>query len=167
MNRTSANGTRRRPAHDHGTVAEVLVFAVAILFGVAAAVVGLNRNVIDPRTDRFGGVSNSTTAPTVVSSFGTLTGRVTAAPTCPVERLDHPCPPAPVVATVQAKSREGRVIRSTRTDATGGYSMRVPVGEYRMIAQATKPSARCEAMNAKVVADHTTRASISCDTGIR
>src|SRR5438552_3559846 len=51
---------------------------------------------------------------------GVVTGRVTAGPTCPVERVGHPCPPRPVVADVQARAA-GRVVASTRSRADGTY----------------------------------------------
>src|SRR5438477_11763732 len=49
---------------------------------------------------------------------GVVTGRVTAGPTCPVERIDHPCPPRPVVADVQARAA-GRVVAWTRSNLQG------------------------------------------------
>jgi len=103
---------------------------------------------------------------TEARSIGTLTGRVTAAPTCPVERANHPCQPAPVSATVQAK-RDGRVIASTHTDASGGYRVQLRPGAYTVVAVPAKAFARCSPVNATVKVNRVTRAAISCDTGIR
>jgi hypothetical protein len=108
------------------------------------------------------GASMSTSA----LSTGTLTGRVSAGPTCPVERADHPCPPSPVSATVQAKER-GRVIASTHTDANGRYRLQLRAGKYTVVAATSKPLPHCAPIKATVRANHTTRAPISCDTGIR
>jgi hypothetical protein len=110
-----------------------------------------------------GGSTSTGTPPTA-----TLAGRVTAGPTCPVERLDHPCPPAPVSATVQARSRKGgRVVASTRTDADGRYRLRLRAGAYTLVAVTTKPFPRCSPVNVTARANHTVRAAIVCDTGIR
>ena len=101
------------------------------------------------------------------SATGTLTGRVTAGPTCPVERSGHPCPPAPVSATVQARTVHGHVVSSTHTDNNGRYRLRLRPGRYNLVAITTKPFPRCSPVNVKVSADLTTRTPISCDTGIR
>ena len=100
-------------------------------------------------------------------STGILTGRVTAGPTCPVERVDHPCPPEPVSATVQARATHGLVVASTHTDANGGYRLKLRPGAYTAVAVTSKPLPRCSPTNVTVTANHTTRAAISCDTGIR
>jgi hypothetical protein len=108
----------------------------------------------------------ATTTPSAVAT-GTLTGRVIAGPTCPVERPGHPCPPRPVSATVQAKTYTGRTVASTHTDKDGRYRLKVPVGTYTIVAVTPKPFPRCSPVSVAVSANHETRAGISCDTGIR
>jgi hypothetical protein len=107
------------------------------------------------------GTSSST------ASTATLTGYVTAGPTCPVERADHPCPPTPVAATVQAQSASGRVVASAHTDRNGRYLLRLRVGSYTVVALTAKMLPRCSPVKVTVWANRTTRAIISCDTGIR
>jgi hypothetical protein len=97
---------------------------------------------------------------------GVFAGRVTAGPTCPVERVDHPCPPSPVVAEVQARIA-GRVIARTRSHPDGSYQLRLPPGTYTVIALARGTTPRCAPVEVTIAASNTTSANISCDTGIR
>ena len=109
-----------------------------------------------------GSSSNAST-----QSTGTLSGRVTAGPTCPVERVGHPCPPAPVSATVLAKNADGTVVGTTHTDKDGRYRLRLPPGSYKLLAVTPMPLPRCPPVNVNVSASRTTRVGISCDSGIR
>jgi hypothetical protein len=71
------------------------------------------------------------------SSAGTPTGgvrgRVTAGPTCPVERQGTPCPPAPWTGTVRATATDGSTFDTT-TDAQGAYMLQLPDGTYTVTA---------------------------------
>ena len=100
------------------------------------------------------------------ASTGTVTGRVTAGPTCPVERAGHPCPPEPVSAVVQAHAGE-RVAASAHTDAHGRYTLHLPAGGYTLIAVTKHPLPRCSPRDVTVRNSQLTRAPITCDTGIR
>jgi len=101
------------------------------------------------------------------TSTGTLVGRVTAGPTCPVERVGHPCPPAPVSATVRATTAQGRVVGSVHTDRMGGYRLELRPGAYTLIVVMKGSLPRCSPVAASVRANQTSRTAISCDTGIR
>jgi hypothetical protein len=101
-----------------------------------------------------------------VTATGVATGRVTASPTCPVERIGHPCPPRPVVADVQARAA-GRVVASTRSHADGTYRLELAGGTYTVGAVTQNMLPRCVAQTVTVTPNQTTRAAISCDTGIR
>jgi hypothetical protein len=98
-------------------------------------------------------------------STGTVTGKVTAGPTCPVERAGHPCPPAPVSAQVVARRRGFSA--STHTDAHGRYTLHLPAGTYSLAAVTKQQLPRCTPRNVTVHANAVTRAPITCDTGIR
>jgi hypothetical protein len=99
-------------------------------------------------------------------ALGYLTGRVTAAPTCPVERIGHPCPPRPVIAQVQARAGD-RVVASSRSDSDGSYRLELPGGTYMLAATTHNVFPRCTARTVTVTPAHTTSADITCDTGIR
>lgn len=112
------------------------------------------------------GGSRSGTSPTTRLTLGVVTGRVTAGPTCPVERVGHPCPPRPVVAEVQARA-EARVVASARSGADGTYGLELPGGTYSIVAVTKNMLPRCVPRTVTVTAAHTTTGDITCDTGIR
>jgi hypothetical protein len=97
---------------------------------------------------------------------GVVTGRVTAGPTCPVERVGDPCPPKPVVAEVQAHAA-GRVIASTRSSTDGMYRLKLRGGTYTVVATVQTVFPHCAPRTVTVIPAHTIRGDISCDTGIR
>jgi len=101
------------------------------------------------------------------ASTATVSGRVTASPTCPVERPNHPCPPAPVSATVQVTNSHGKVVASTQTDAKGRYHLQLREGTYTLAAVTPSVLPRCSPVSVTVSAGGTNRVDISCDTGIR
>ena len=107
------------------------------------------------------------TEPSTPSSppTGVVTGRVTAGPTCPLERAGSPCPERPVVAEVQAQAA-GQMIASTRSGTDGTYRLELPDGTYTVVA-ITPDVLPCADRTVTVADTQTTIADISCDTGIR
>ena len=93
-------------------------------------------------------------------------GRVTAGPTCPVERPDQPCPPRPVDARVDAFA-DNRQVAGTQTDTDGRYALTLSPGKYTLMATTGGELPRCSPTEVTVVANQVTTADISCDTGIR
>lgn len=102
-----------------------------------------------------------------VAQASTVYGSVTAGPTCPVERIDQPCPPRPVQTTVQATSIAGGTGGSATTDDEGRYQMSLPPGRYILSAQSGAVFPQCQPIEVAVIPNSATRADISCDTGIR
>jgi hypothetical protein len=97
---------------------------------------------------------------------GTVSGTVDAGPTCPVERVDHPCLPRPVSATVEVRDARGRMAASTRSDARGRFRLKLPPGTFRLrILTGVLP--RCPVVTVRVRAARSVRAVVHCDTGIR
>jgi hypothetical protein len=94
-------------------------------------------------------------------------GRATAGPTCPVERIDHPCPPRPIRPTIQVLNADGRIAATTRTDAHGWYTVRLAPGEYVLHVATTSILPRCPDTPVSVGTPPPSRADIHCDTGIR
>jgi hypothetical protein len=97
---------------------------------------------------------------------GTVHGTVSAGPTCPVERVGKPCPPRPVVATIQASARD-RVVASTPSAADGSYRLELPTGAYTISAVTSTPFPRCSPREVNIIAAKTIEVDLSCDTGIR
>jgi len=115
---------------------------------------------------------------------GTLTGDVVAGPTCPVERAEDPCRPRPVAdreVTIQVQSRAGAAtpvratpvpatVATTKTDANGHFSVRVPPGDYTVrvaIIPGTVGMRQDMPADVSVAAGQTAYIKITLDTGIR
>ena len=95
-----------------------------------------------------------------------IIGTVTAAPICPVERIDTPCPPQPVSAPINLQNVEGRTIATTKSTVDGRYELSAPAGRYTIIVK-TDVFPRCPATPATVTLHQLTTVDVSCDSGIR
>ena len=109
---------------------------------------------------------SSTTSASRASA--TVSGKVKAGPTCPVEQLAKPCPDRPLVNfVVEASTPSGNVAGSARTGRSGRYSIAVAPGRYRLTVVAAKVMPRCPVVAVTVKTGGATRADFTCDTGIR
>lgn len=59
-----------------------------------------------------------------------LVGRVVAGPTCPVETVGSPCPPAPVEGATVELWHGSEVVARTRTAADGAFRLSAGPGDY-------------------------------------
>lgn len=105
--------------------------------------------------------------PTLAPSPSIVQGRITAGPTCPVEQIGHPCPPAPVVETIEARDQDGQTIATTRSQSDGSYSLQLQPGSYVLVVVTESIFPSCTPVDVTVTAGASTTADISCDTGIR
>lgn len=96
-----------------------------------------------------------------------IVGRITAGPTCPVVRSDQPCPPHPVVATVEAVDPTGNVAGMTTTDDAGRYAIHLAPGSYTLHVSIEGPFPRCHESGVTVAPGPPLTVNIDCDTGIR
>jgi hypothetical protein len=97
-------------------------------------------------------------------------GRVTAGPTCPVERYppDPACAPRPVQTAIKIKSLpEREFVKTIHSGEKGYFRARLAPGRYRLIPRSGKPYPRCEPKDVTVAKGSFTRVSLGCDTGIR
>ena len=92
---------------------------------------------------------------------------MSAGPTCPVERVDSPCPPRPLSAEIDARDASGHLTGSTRSGSDGQYRLALPPGTYTLTVAAPGPFPRCPTPTATVIAGKVAMLDISCDTGIR
>ena len=60
-------------------------------------------------------------------------GLVILAPTCPVERIGQVCQ-APLATTVEIQTAAGRPLTTTHSGADGRFSIALPPGDYRILA---------------------------------
>jgi predicted small secreted protein len=101
----------------------------------------------------------------------TVSGRVTAGPTCPVQSAspDPACDDRPVPAVLRVEDDAGREVATVRADADGGFSVDLPPGDYRIIPQPVDGIlGTAEPMEVTVEADRPLGGLvIAYDTGIR
>ena len=111
--------------------------------------------------------------PGIASSAGGIRGRVTASPTCPVEREppDPACAPRGFAATLRiTRVSSGRVVARLISGDDGRFRARLVPGRYIVDA---RPAAggklpRCPApVRATVRAGQYASVLIDCDSGIR
>ncbi len=97
----------------------------------------------------------------------TITGVVEQGPTCPVETLDSPCPPAPAVGATITVLQEGEVVASTTTDEDGRFELASPAGTVEVRAESAEglPSQDVETFTLDFGDD--VEAAFTLDTGIR
>jgi hypothetical protein len=98
--------------------------------------------------------------------FAVVSGRVTAGPACPVERVTHPCSPKPLVATIRA-TVGAHIAASTTSETDGTYRFELPTGAYTISAATAAAFPRCNDKVIEVVAPTDVDINILCDTGIR
>ncbi len=106
----------------------------------------------------------ATTSSTIATA--NVSGVVTAAPTCPVERIDQLCPPRPVSAKIDARTRAGKAVAATHTDPDGRYTLVLPAGTFILTVRTTGLP-RCPPTPVTVHSGPGVSADIRCDTGIR
>jgi hypothetical protein len=93
-------------------------------------------------------------------------GTVTAGPTCPVERMDSPCPPGVWTGEVRATDGGGNQL-TTGTDERGNYSMALEPGTYEVAAVTGNGPSIAKPTSVVVVAGPLQRVDLTVDTGIR
>lgn len=114
-----------------------------------------------------GTVQATSTSPTTPADIGVVIGRVTAGPTCPVERIGHPCPPRPLIGNEVQAHAGTRVVASTHTTADGTYRLQLTAGSYAIVTLVPNMLPRCPPHTVNVTAGRVTRTDVDCDTGIR
>ncbi|TMK36594.1 MAG: carboxypeptidase regulatory-like domain-containing protein [Actinobacteria bacterium] len=100
------------------------------------------------------------------ASTSGIFGTVTAGPTCPVERVGSPCPPAPWVGTVRATDDAGHPTETT-TDENGDYTLTLEPGSYEVVAVTDGGPPTGQPVAIDVQAGHPIRVDLTVDTGIR
>lgn len=104
---------------------------------------------------------------------GTLTGKVSIGPICPVERVGVPCPVPPETYTSREflvlSSDQKKTIASFHADAQGNYSVSLSPGVYTVVSAKTGIGFLSKDLPSAVAikAGKTTNLNISVDTGIR
>ena len=147
------------------------VLSLASVIGII--VVGCTNDLISVGTseqERMDSFTDTRNRKASLKGMGVLVGRVTRGPTCPVERMDASCLPAPVPdARIVISRLDGQEIESVVTDPAGNYSTRLPAGTYRLhmplLTGFGRPNVRPRTVT--VIEGQGTRLDILIDTGIR
>ena len=71
-------------------------------------------------------------SPPIPSGTG-IQGVVQSGPTCPVERINSPCPPRPLAATIVVRDAAGHEVARTRSGADGLFKVDVAPGTYTVV----------------------------------
>lgn len=93
-------------------------------------------------------------------------GRITAGPTCPVERPGQQCAPPGVAATVKA-IRHQRTVGVAQSNSAGDYAMGLRAGVYTIVVDTGSTFPRCPTKTVTVGQHQSVEVDILCDTGIR
>jgi hypothetical protein len=98
-----------------------------------------------------------------------IQGVVQAGPTCPVERINSPCPPHPLAATVVVRDAAGHEVARARSGADGHFSVDVAPGTYTVVGLNIGSSMPPRPIPASVTvtSGSYTTITVEYDTGIR
>lgn len=109
----------------------------------------------------------TTPAPRSSPSTASVLGFVLAAPGCPVERADSPCPPMPVSDADVVAALHGGAAAHTRSATDGSFRLALPAGSYTLTAT-TSGGYHQTASQAVLVPDTgVISVTITIDSGIR
>ena len=97
----------------------------------------------------------------------TVSGIVEQGPTCPLETLASPCPPAPAVGVRVDVRQGGAVVASTTTDADGRFRLTAPAGLVEVRATSTEGLPSEDVKTFTLQAGDDVEARLLLDTGIR
>jgi hypothetical protein len=114
-------------------------------------------------------IATNTRVPTVTPSASGetgITGIATVGPTCPVERIDSPCPDRPYEARITIWQGP-TLIAETRSGADGHFTVLVPAGEYRVVGESGATFPRGTETTVSVVEGALSTVALRFDSGIR
>jgi hypothetical protein len=100
---------------------------------------------------------------------GLLVGKVTPGPVSTVEQVGGPPDTRPYAATIDVETAGGDVVVVVKSGNDGVFSVRLKAGSYRLAPRTPQGRSfpRSASLNATVLADRTTKVTVTCDSGIR
>jgi hypothetical protein len=98
-----------------------------------------------------------------------IQGVVQAGPTCPVERINSPCPPHPLAATIVVRDTAGHEVTRTHSGADGHFKVEVAPGTYTVVGLNIGSSMlpRPIPMSVTVTSGSYVTVTVEYDSGIR
>lgn len=109
------------------------------------------------------------TTPTPTPSDSGVEGQVFIGPTCPVVRVDQPCPDRPYQTVLAVYSLNGRKVTEFQTDEEGRFRVALAPGEYILRPEhpgGMRPPFAAE-QTFTVLPGQFTHLSVTYDSGIR
>ena len=96
-----------------------------------------------------------------------MQGTALIGPTCPVFRIESPCPDRPWQGTVVAQDAAGREVTRTDTDADGRFFIALAPGDYVLVTLTTGVFPAPITMPVTIAAGRATDVQLMLDSGIR
>src|SRR5207302_11452205 len=98
-----------------------------------------------------------------------IRGVVQSGPTCPVERINSPCPPHPLAATIVVRDAAGHELARTHSAADGHFTVDVAPGTYTVVGLTIGSSMLPRPIPATVTvtSGRYTSVTVEYDSGIR
>jgi len=98
-----------------------------------------------------------------------IQGSVQVGPTCPVERINSPCPPHPMAATVVVRTGNGAEVTRFHSGPDGRFKVDLAPGSYTLIGLTVGSSflPRPIPTSVKVTPGTYTVVNVEYDSGIR
>src|SRR5437870_12463010 len=98
-----------------------------------------------------------------------IQGTVQAGPTCPVERIQSPCPPHPLAATVVVRDGTGAEVTRFHSGSDGRFKVDLRPGTYNLLGLMIGSSLLPRPMPTSVTVSAGTYTSVNVeyDSGIR
>jgi hypothetical protein len=96
-------------------------------------------------------------------------GQTLIGPTCPVVRIDNPCPDEPYQAKLTVLSLDGQVVTRSSSDAEGKFEIKLPAGDYILHSESPEGQALPYADDVEFTVDPNqfTEVIVNFDSGIR
>ena len=88
-------------------------------------------------------------------------------PTCPVQRIDSPCPDRPWQGVVAARTSGGFEVARAQTDANGTFVLHLAPGVYDVVTLTAGPLPVPVTQRVTVQAGMVTQVQLTLDSGIR
>jgi hypothetical protein len=99
--------------------------------------------------------------------FSGVEGQVFLGPTCPVVRVDNPCPDRPYQATLSVLSVDGERIARFQTGADGSFHFALAPGKYTLRPESPSVMPHAPEQPFSILANQYTRLTVTYDSGIR
>jgi hypothetical protein len=96
-----------------------------------------------------------------------IAGKATIGPTCPVERVDSPCPDRAYAGAHITVWQGGTMVAETRAGADGSFTVAVPPGTYRVVGESGATFPRGTEATITVVEGQLAQVTLRFDSGIR